>query len=143
MAKQKVDDNAFYYRPDLEELGFHKSAVGVNTLSTILPNMCKGAGLKLKTSHCLGVTCATALFQKGVEDKLIRQRTGHRSNALLKYETACGEQVKSVSDILGPVSSKKVSDSREDCESDLSEINYVQNVVNLDKPVFNNCNVTF
>ena len=89
------------------------------------------------------VTCAMALFQKRCQGETIRQRIGHMCNALLKYEKACGEQVKSVSDIFGPVSSKKVSDSREDCESDLSEINDVQNVVNLDKPVFNNCNVTF
>ena len=72
---------AFYYRPDRKELGFHKCPVGVNTLATILPNMCKAAGLKVKTSHSLRVTCATALFQHGVEEKLIRQRTGHRSNA--------------------------------------------------------------
>ena len=78
--------------------------------------MCKGVGLKVKISHCMRVTCATALFQKGVEEKLItgRQKTSHMSNAFLKYEKACGEQVMSVSDIFSPVSSKKVVDSRED-----------------------------
>ena len=44
--------------------------------------MCKAVGVKVKTSHSLRVTCATALFEKGVEEKLIRDRAGHRSNAL-------------------------------------------------------------
>ena len=35
---------------------------------------------------CLRVTCASSLFKAGVEVKLIRDRTGHRSNALFKYE---------------------------------------------------------
>ena len=65
---------------------FDKSPVGVNTLNQILPDMCKAAGLKRKTSHSLRVTCASTLFNAGVDSKLIRDRTGHKSDALLKYE---------------------------------------------------------
>ena len=85
---------------DNKQLGFFKSAVGVNTLAKILPNMCKAVGVKVKTSHTLRVTCATALFGKDVEEKLIRNRTVHRSNALLKYEKSSSEQNESVSNIL-------------------------------------------
>ena len=48
---------------------------------------------------CLRVTCASSLFKAGVEEKLIRNQTGHQSNALLKI----GE-VKSaeVSEVLAP-----------------------------------------
>ena len=60
--------------------------MGVNTLNAILPSMCKGAGFKPKSSHSLRVTCASTLFNAGIEEKLIRDQTGHRSNALFKYD---------------------------------------------------------
>ena len=50
---------------------------------------------------CLGVTCASSLFNAGVEEKLIsyRNQTGHQSNALLKI----GEvQSAEVSEVLAP-----------------------------------------
>ena len=49
-------------------------------MNSILPNLCKAAGIKRKTAHCLRVTCVSNLFNSGVEEKLIRERTGHRSN---------------------------------------------------------------
>ena len=48
-------------------------------LNKVLPDLCKAAGVKRKTAHCLSVTCASSLFNAGVEEKLIRERTGHRS----------------------------------------------------------------
>ena len=56
--------------------------MGINKLNDILPEMCKAAGLKRKTSHCLRVTCASSLFNAGVGEKLIRERTGHRSDSV-------------------------------------------------------------
>ena len=43
-------------------------------------------GSRGKTENCLRVTCASSLFSDGVNEKLIRERTGHRPNALLKCE---------------------------------------------------------
>lgn len=63
--------------------------------------MCSVAGISKKTAHCLRVTCATKLFNAGVDEKLIRERTGHRSNALFQYEKANKEQMVKVSSILG------------------------------------------
>ena len=76
--------------------------VGVNKLNEILPQLCESAGLSRKTSHCLRVTCASRLFQSNVQEKLIRERTGHRSNALLGYEKKSDEQELKVSNVLGP-----------------------------------------
>ena len=45
---------------------------------------------------------APSLFNAGVEEKLIRERTGHRSNALLKYEKPSEENKGRVSYLLGP-----------------------------------------
>ena len=77
--------------------------------------MCKAAGLKRKTSHCLRVTCASPLFNAGVEEKLIRERTGHRSDSLFKYEKPRKEKITEVSSVLGPSTSAtevKISEER-------------------------------
>ena len=93
---------AFYFKPNLNEYEYYNMVLGVNTLNQILPNMCEKAGLCRKTSYCLRVTCAMRLFQSNVEEKLIRERTGHRSNALLAYEKKSDEQALKVSNVLGP-----------------------------------------
>ena len=49
---------------------------------------------------CLRVTCASSLFKAGVEVKLIRDRTGHRSNALFKYEKISEVKSAEVSEVL-------------------------------------------
>ena len=64
--------------------------------------MCKEAGFKPKSSHSLSVTCASALFNTGVKEKLIRDRTGHRSNVMFKYEKVSKMKSTEVSDILAP-----------------------------------------
>lgn len=100
---EKVD--AFYFHPNRDPgvFSYQKAAMGINTLNKILPDMlCREAGLKRKTSHSLRVTCATRLFQESVPEKLIRERTGHRSNALFRYEKKSVEQERNVSDLLGP-----------------------------------------
>ena len=64
--------------------------------------MCEAAGRKRKTAHCLRVTCASSLFNAGVDRKLIQDRSGHRSDALMKYEKASEKVQTKVSAILGP-----------------------------------------
>ena len=64
--------------------------------------MCKSLGFHVKSLHSLRVTCATTLLQGGIDEKLIRERTGHRSNALLAYEKSSNDQQPTVSDALGP-----------------------------------------
>lgn len=39
------------------------------SLNAILPDMWKKAGIKVKTAHCLRVTCAMKLFTSGTEEK--------------------------------------------------------------------------
>ena len=93
--------NAFYYKASKAKFGFEKVPVGINTLNKVLPDLCEAAGVKRKTAHCLRVTCASSLFNTGVEEKLILERTGHRSNALLKYEKPSEENKGKVSYLLG------------------------------------------
>ena len=89
----------------MNKFGYVKSPVGVHSLNTILPDTCKKAGIKVKTAYCLRVTYARKLFTSGVEEKMIRERTGHRSNALFSYQKPSDHQISKVSKLLGPCSS--------------------------------------
>jgi hypothetical protein len=91
----------------LKKISFDKIPVGINTLNSILPNLCKAAGFKR-------VTCVSKLFNSNVQDKLIRERSGHRSNALCRYEETNEEKVAHISSILGPDSDKTAN--KEKCE---------------------------
>ena len=137
------DMEAFYFRPNAKKFSFDKSPVGVNTLNQILPTMCKAAGLKRKTSHSLRVTCASTLFNAGVDSKLIRDRTGHKSDALLKYEKPEEKVISKVSAILGPKCASQDKNEPND------KVMPIEKEFNLEKDTafcfgdFNNCNVTF
>ncbi len=63
--------------------------------------MCSKAGIEKKTNHSLRATGATRMFEAGVPEKLIRQRTGHRSlDALRIYERSSIEQQRAVLQIV-------------------------------------------
>lgn len=54
-----------------------------------------------KTNHSLRATAATQMFQEGVPEKIIQERTGHRSlEGLRAYEHLCEPQHKAVSSLL-------------------------------------------
>ena len=88
---------------------------------------------------CLRVTCASSLFNASVEGKLIRNQTGHQSNALLKI----GE-VKSaeVSEVLAP----KCSTSNEAMTKDTEDTVKIGNSKSFCDPFnasayFKNCKI--
>ena len=148
LAKVKNNSgSAFYFKPNSRDLAFDKSCVGVNTLSKILPNMCKSLGFRVKTSHSLRVTCATTLFQRGIDEKLIRERTGHRSNALLAYEKSSMKQQQTVSDALGPekratiVTSQCLVDDKVEDKGSHEKSVFTSRGFKLDNCVFSGCNI--
>ena len=104
-----VQDKAFYFYPnrDFSKFEFEQRPLGENKLNGILPDeLCAKAGLARKTAHSLRITTATRLFQSGIEEKLIRDRTGHKSDSLFKYERVSNQQLKQASSILGPCNSE-------------------------------------
>ena len=64
--------------------------------------MCKAAGISgYKTNHSLRATTATRLFQAGVDEQLIMEKTGHHSlEGIRSYKRTSSEQQEAVSDIL-------------------------------------------
>ena len=66
------------------------------------------AGLETRTNHSLRATAATALFQADVPEKVIQERTGHRSlDALRKYERSTERQHGAASKIRNEVDYQK------------------------------------
>ena len=134
---------AFYSQPNSKSLAYDKEPVGINTLNAILPSMCKEAGFKPKSSHSLRVTCASMLFNAAVEEKLIRNRAGHCSNALFKYEKVSEMKSGQVSDILAPKCSSKsnVSSSREVSETTVEIGSSANTCEFMSSAYFKNCSV--
>lgn len=153
---------ALYLKPNPNPnvFSFHKAPLGINSLNRILPDLCAGGGLERKTSHSLRITTASRLFNNSVDEKLIRERTGHRSNALFSYEKNSAAQEMEVSKVLGPspleMPNFEISDDMfsnvEDEVSDevLSKIPIPMekplgsnSFLDLSKAVFNNCSIHF
>ena len=90
-AKQLLD-TIYFYNGKIFGLrgGEHRKTCVTNfslgpNVELYFAELCKAAGIKRKPVHCFRVTCVCKLFNRGVEEKLIRERTGHRSNALFVH----------------------------------------------------------
>lgn len=61
--------------------------IGVHTLEKIIPAMLMEVGISGKfTLHSLRSTCATRLYERGLDEQIIQEVTGHSSNAVRAYK---------------------------------------------------------
>ena len=75
--------------------------LGINKVRSVVKDMLKHAGLDgFFTNHSLRQTAATRLFQAGQNVKLIKEVTGHISDAVEKYETTSDRQRMEISSII-------------------------------------------
>ena len=66
---------------------YWEQVVGLNTLKKVVSEMSKKANLEgFFTNHSLRRTSTTRLFRQGVDRKLIKEFTGHSSDALDQYQ---------------------------------------------------------
>ena len=73
--------------------------IGKNLLAKMVPTMCEEVGKK--TNHSLRVAGASSLFAAGIPERVIQQRTGHRSlDGLRTYKRVTEDQNVEVSKIL-------------------------------------------
>ena len=108
LPKDAVEKDLFYCKPLLATPNDEKSPwyyavpIGKNMLGNMVKEICSEAGLDgKKTNHSLRVAGATSLYQAGVPEKLIQQRTGHRClQSLRDYERVSSDQEIAVSRIL-------------------------------------------
>lgn len=99
-----ITEGPLYRRPLMKlasNLRYAKIPVGVNSISKLMPDAAKKAGLSTKlTGHSGKVTCATALFRSNIDEQLIKGRTGHRSDAVRAYKRISPKQELETSVIL-------------------------------------------
>ena len=112
-------DTPFYLTPIPKPKGkvwFKKTPIGVHTLEKTVSTMCKNAGVSgYKTNHSLRVTTATRLFQSGLDEQLIMERTGHRSTAGVRsYKRTSNEQKQAVSAVLNQTKRPKTGSQEDD-----------------------------
>lgn len=106
-AKESLD-GPFYLHPKVkysDEAGsvwYLNVPVGHNTLAKTVKRLCTEACIKgNRTNHSLRVTTAKRGVELGIPDKMLMERTGHRSvSSLHMYQRASEEQKELVSTVL-------------------------------------------
>ena len=101
---------------------YGESVVGCHTLCQVVKNLLKDAKLDgYFTNHSLRRTGTTHLFQAGVDRKIIKEYTGHVSDAVDKYQATSHAQREHVSKVLSGNFDDKVVNI--DAEKDTKETN--------------------
>lgn len=94
----------FYLRPlaaPNDGVWFYAQAIGRYKLSCVVSDLCKEAGFQGKfTNHSLRASCASRLYHHNVDEQLICEKTGHRSDSVRSYKRTSDGQLKQISDIL-------------------------------------------
>jgi len=107
LSPESKESDGFYFKAlsevpsDPSMPWFTNVPVGKNTLGAMMKKMCANAGLQKYTNHSLRAYGTSTLFQANIPEKLIQQRTGHRSvEALRQYERTSSAQLLDVSNIM-------------------------------------------
>ena len=74
--------------PKLKQPWYTKQRVGYNTLKGFIPKLFATSGLEgLYTNHSLRATSITRMFKADVPEKIIAEKSGHKSlKSLCMYE---------------------------------------------------------
>ena len=146
-------DHTFYLKPldpskQSNTCWYSKRALGHNTLDKTVSRLCSAAGIGgFKTNHSLRATTTSRLYQSGVEEQQVMERTGHRSlDGVRSYKRTSDNQRQALSDILNrqpppPVAS--VTATRSGPSSAANAQGVLSGVFNLQSACFTGCNVTF
>ena len=108
LPPQAFESDVFFVRPlenvlaDPTKPWYAGTPVGKNTLENKLKKMCSLAGIEgCVTNHSLRATSVTQMYECGVPEKVIQERTGHKSlEALRVYERTNAQQHETVSKVL-------------------------------------------
>ncbi len=85
-----------------------KQRVGINPLKEIIPTIARASGVRY-TNHSLRATAVTRMLNKGVPEKIISQKSGHRSTkALRAYEHVSAELQKAAGRVIAEESEEFV-----------------------------------
>ena len=111
LSPEALEKDNFYVQPvasfDVSKLWYTAKAIGKNTLAKMVKEICVDASIcGRKTNHSLRATGVSDLFQAGVPDKIIKERSGHLSmDGLHQYQRTTSEQEENVLKVLASGSS--------------------------------------
>ena len=108
LPPQAIESDIFFVRPldniptDPTKPWYTGTPVGKHTLENKLKKMCSLAGIEGRISnHSLRATSVTQMYESGVPEKVIQERTGHRwLEALRMYKRTNAQQHETVSKVL-------------------------------------------
>lgn len=106
LPEEAMEKDNFYVQPRSvsgdDSIWFTANPIGKNTLAKIVKEMCEEGNIKgRKTNHSLRATGVSDLFQAGVPEKLIQERSGHMSiDGLRQYQRTTLGQEEAVSKVL-------------------------------------------
>ena len=94
LVPENRPDHAFYVQPLKKNIGLLVFKPTAGTSNTRWHSLCKQAGITgFKTNPSLGATAATRLYQSGVDEQLVMERTGHRSlDGIQHYKRTSDDQ---------------------------------------------------
>ncbi len=105
LCPEDAPPHAFYLQPSrtpTSSCWYSKCPLGHTTLGKTVARLCKSAGIEgYKTNHSLRATATSRLYQSGVDEQLVMERTGHRSlEGVRSYKRTSDAQREALSDIL-------------------------------------------
>ena len=102
---------------------------GVNKLKNTIIEICKEAGFTGKfTNHSLRATCASRMYDRDIPEQIIKEVTGHKSEAVRVYKRMSDHLRETASRTLGEVDLEK---KQKECENKVVEQTGDSNEVEL------------
>ncbi len=85
--------------------------ISANQLKKVVRNLMSKGGLEGKyTNHSLRATCATRMFEAGVDEQLIKTFTGHKSDAVRDYKRVSESLLRKASSTVSSATKSEVCD---------------------------------
>lgn len=108
LCPKSAEVTAFYLQPaskPTDKCWYTSRPLGHNTLTKTISKLCSAAGITgFKTNHSLRATAATRLYESGIDEQLVMERTGHRSlPGVRSYKRTSSHQKEALSDILNKI----------------------------------------
>ncbi|CAC5374760.1 unnamed protein product [Mytilus coruscus] len=96
--------DALYLRPlkiPNGNIWYADQPIGRHSLANIVASICQEAGIGgYRTNHSLRASAATRMYDAGVDEQLICEVTGHRSNAVRNYKRTNEKQKRKINSVI-------------------------------------------
>ena len=80
---------------------YSDQVIGINSIRKVVKNLLSSAEIDgYFTNHSLRRTSSTRMFQAGIDRKIVKEVTGHRPDAIDKYQITSDLQRRQVSEVI-------------------------------------------